>query len=363
MTAAGARRTPYLPVWAFVALFWLLLAVIYASQMALVAPRPPVRIFRTQLTWQSVYYLLWVPFTLLIWRVTRDWEIERLGWPRLLAMHVAFAVAVAVTHASLLVAIALSLLPPNAEPLSMIWFGSVRGRLHLQMLIYAAIVGTGQAFKFHNQYREGQLASARLEAQLSAARLDTLRAQLQPHFLFNSLHSIASLARAGDTAGVVRLISGFSELLRHLLDSRITHHALRDELALVDRYLDIQRVRFGDRLSVSIDATPEAHAARVPLLIVQPLVENALRHGFAPRVEPGHLAVTARRDGASLVIEVRDDGVGLPGGSAATEGPGTGLRNLRFRLREEYGDRQSLAVAPAAGGGVQVTLSLPYSRA
>lgn len=237
----------------------------------------------------------------------------------------------------------------------------VRTRLHTQFLIYASIVAAGQAIAFHNHYRERQVAAARLEAQLAAARLDTLRAQLQPHFLFNSLHSIASLARAGDTAGVVRLISGFSDLLRHLLDSRLTHHSVRDELSLVDRYLEIQRVRFGDRLQVVIDATPEATAARIPLLIVQPLVENALRHGLAPRIETGHLQVHAAREGNALQITVEDDGAGLPDGWKLGDS-GTGLRNLASRLSVEFGDRQSVSVAPRDAGGVTAVVRIPYVR-
>lgn len=294
---------PRLPVWAFVVLFWLLLSMIYASQVMLMTPRPAERVIRTQLTWQSIYYLAWAPFT------------------------------------------------------------HIRGRLHMQLLIYAAIVGTGQAFGFYNQYREGQLAAARLEAQLAAARLDSLRTQLQPHFLFNSLHGIASLARAGDTAGVVRLISAFSDLLRHLLNSQASHHSLRQELELVDRYLDIQRVRFGDRLRATIDAPADAAAARVPMLIVQPLVENSLRHGFASRIEPGRVAVRGRRVGAALVIEVEDDGVGLPAGWRQDNAAGTGLRNVASRLRGEYGDAQELRVEPAAAGGVRVIVRLPYTQA
>lgn len=354
---------PRLPVWAFVVLFWLLLSMIYASQVMLMTPRPAERVIRTQLTWQSIYYLAWAPFTLLIWRLTRGWAIESLGWRRFLAQHVALGLVVAVAHSLAVIGIALALLPAVTEPVSMIVSGYIRGRLHMQLLIYAAIVATGQAFGFYNQYREGQLAAARLEAQLAAARLDSLRTQLQPHFLFNSLHGIASLARAGDTAGVVRLISGFSDLLRHLLDSQASHHSLRQELELVDRYLDIQRVRFGDRLRATIDAPADAAAARVPMLIVQPLVENSLRHGFASRIEPGRVAVRGRRDGAALVIEVEDDGVGLPAGWRQDNGAGTGLRNVASRLRGEYGDAQELRVEPAAAGGVRVIVRLPYTQA
>src|SRR6185436_11072184 len=121
-------------------------------------------------------------------------------------------------------------------------------------------------------------------------------------------------ARAGDNAGVVRLIAGLSELLRHVLESNGRHQSLKDEMRLVDQYLDIQRVRFGDRLTTTVTLDPDAAGARVPPLIVQPLVENAFRHGFGPRVEPGHVSVHARADTAWTTIEVEDDGAGLPAG-------------------------------------------------
>jgi LytS/YehU family sensor histidine kinase len=347
-----------------VTLFWVVLAAIYATQVALVTPGREANALRQQLTWQMIYYVAWAPITLLIWRVTRHWEIDRLGWARFLVQHVVLAIVIGVAQVALAFGLSMVLAPlprANESTGQMIWF-YLRSRVHMQVLIYAAVVGTGQAIGFYKESRERQLTAARLEAQLAAARLDTLRAQLQPHFLFNSLHSIAALARAGDTAGVVRLISGFSDLLRHLLDSSVTHHSLRDELDLVERYLDIQRVRFGDRLRVTIETAPEVAAARVPLLIVQPLVENALRHGFAPRIEPGHLAVRAGREGASLVIRVEDDGVGLPPGWSLGQGPGTGLRNLSSRLEGEFGREQTLLVERRPEGGVSVTIRLPYRR-
>ena len=353
---------PRVPVWFFVVLFWTLLTVVYSTQAALM-PRPESErsMLWSQLVWQGLYYLTWAPLTLLIWRVSERWEIERIGWPRFLLFHLALGTLLALVQAVLVPMAARGVTGvASAEPWPSLVRTYLRSRVHMQFLIYAAVVGAGQAIAFHERYRERQVAAAKLEAQLAEARLDTLRAQLQPHFLFNSLHSIASLARAGDTAGVVRLISGFSDLLRHLLDSRQTHHTVREELSLVERYLDIQRVRFGDRLHVALDATPEAAAARVPLLVVQPLVENSLRHGLAPRIETGTVAVHARREHDDLVIEVGDDGVGLPAGWSLGQGPGTGLRNLASRLAGEFGERQSLTVAPRAGGGVRVSVRVPY---
>jgi two-component system LytT family sensor kinase len=237
----------------------------------------------------------------------------------------------------------------------------VRDRLNVQILIYTTIVGTGAAMTFYERYRDRQLAAAQLEAELTAARLQALRGHLQPHFLFNSLHSIAALARAGDTAGVVRLTAALSDLLRYVLDAGDRHASLREELSIVERYLEIQRARFADRLDVTVDLAPDVADARVPLLIVQPLVENAVRHGLAPRVREGSLMVRAIRDNGRIRIDVEDTGVGLPPGWTLDAATGTGLRNLASRLAAEFGDAAALDVAPREGGGVRAPVTLPYA--
>jgi LytS/YehU family sensor histidine kinase len=224
-----------------------------------------------------------------------------------------------------------------------------------------AIAVSGTSISLYERYRDRQVAAARLEAELAAARLQALRAHLQPHFLFNSLHSIAALARAGDTAAVVRLIASLSELLRHVLDAGDRHAPLSEELEIVERYLEIQQARFADRLHVTVDLAPNVADARVPLLIVQPLVENAVRHGLAPRVREGSLIVRAVRDDGRTRIVVEDTGVGLPAGWSLQNGTGTGLRNLASRLVAEFGDAAALDVRPREGGGVRATVTLPYT--
>ena len=350
---------------AAVAAFWLFVALLYAGQIWWLSKQPGERInLRGALAWQATYYLAWAPFTLLIWRITADWLPERFGWPRYLARHGALCLAIAVAHMTATAAIGYALAPPPAtESLRSMLPLQILSRVHLEILTYTAIVGLGAALTLQARYRDRQLAAARLEAELGAARLDALRVQLQPHFLFNSLHSIASLARAGDNAGVVRLIAGFSDLLRHLLDTTDRHLTLRDELALVDRYLEIQRVRFADRLQATIDLAPDAADARVPLLIVQPLVENALRHGLAPRIDPGSLHVRAARDNGWTRIDVEDSGVGLPAGWTLERATGTGLRNLSSRLAAEFGQDFALDVVARPGGGVRASVRIPYTAA
>ena len=158
----------------------------------------------------------------------------------------------------------------------------------------------------------------------------------------------------------MRLVAALSELLRHVLDAGDRHASLQEELQIVERYLEIQRARFADRLTVTVDLAPEVADARVPLLIVQPLVENAVRHGLAPRVREGTVMIRAVRDNGCTRIEVEDTGVGLPSGWSLNSARGTGLRNLASRLAAEFGDSAVLDVSPRDGGGVRASVTLPY---
>ena len=351
--------------WPAVVVFWVFIAVLYDGQILWLSRMPGERIdLRAAFAWQTTYYLLWIPLTLFVWRTTAGWipESSR-DWLRTIARHLPLFAATAMAH--FVVVTLLSTLMAVGQPTGF-WSAvlmQMRGRLHLELLIYTAAAGTGAALVLDERYRDRRLAAAQLEAELAAARLDALRSQLQPHFLFNSLHSIASLARAGDTAGVVRLIAGFSELLRSLLEQGERHLPLADELQLVERYLEIQRVRFADRLQTTIDLDPGVARARVPLLVVQPLVENALRHGLGPRIEPGALVVRACREAGWTRIDVEDTGEGLPAAWTLEGSRGTGLRNLSARLAAEFGAACSLHVAAREGGGVIATVRIPYAVA
>jgi len=359
-TARGAGGRVTLP-WIAAAGFWLFVSIVYAGQIWWLSKLPGENInIRSALTWQTTYFVLWIPLTLVVWRVTSGWMPESSGgWTRMLLRHAPIFAITASLHFVSVAAVS-QVLGAQREGFWPDVIMQVSGRLHLELLIYTAAAGSGAALVMHQRYRDRELATARLQAELAAARLDALQGHLQPHFLFNSLHSIASLARAGDNAGVVRLIAGFSEILRHLLAREARHLPLQDELQLVERYLEIQRVRFADRLKVAIDLEPDAAAARVPLLIVQPLVENALRHGLAPRVEAGLLNVRARRENGATRIDVEDTGVGLPGGWSLATTKGTGLRNLASRLQAEFGADASLEVTARAEGGVRATVRVPY---
>jgi two-component system LytT family sensor kinase len=224
------------------------------------------------------------------------------------------------------------------------------------LITYAATVGLGHAAEAGRRSRE----LARLQVELSRAQLDALRMQVNPHFLFNTLHTIAAFVREQDGRRAVVLIERLGDVLRHVLrTSTELETPLAAELDFLRRYLDIELARFGDRLAVSFAiADDRAVDAIVPQLILQPLVENALRHGLAPRDAPGRLTIAASRDGDMLTLEVRDDGLGLR--DDWDTGDGFGLANVRARLAATYGSAGRLALDSPASGGTIATITLPY---
>jgi signal transduction histidine kinase len=225
---------------------------------------------------------------------------------------------------------------------------------HLDFLTYAALVGLWQYADARRRRRDRELQASRLEADLAEARLSALRAQLQPHFLFNTLHAISALVHE-DPEAADRMLTQLSELLRMSLErSEAQEITLGQELEMLDRYLSIQQARFQDRLAVLVDVDPHLLGAQVPTLILQPLVENAIRHGLAPRAVPGRLEIHARRRDGRLSIEVRDDGVGLH-----SNHEGRGLKNTRARLQHLYGAEQELTLTPLREG-LSACLSIPY---
>jgi LytS/YehU family sensor histidine kinase len=234
------------------------------------------------------------------------------------------------------------------------WRNSWRQSVAIDPLIYGLLIIGGSGLAAYDRARRLELRESHLESELTRAQLDALHLEIQPHFLFNTLNSIAALIRAKNSSGALSMLVGLSEMMRTTLDrsaSQLTPFG--QELALVKRYIDIQRARFGDRLDVSyrVDEACERHD--VPTFLLQPLVENALRHGLAGSLSSGHLEVGARvvadgTDGADrrLRVWVRDNGVGLRPGFDLARDAGTGLRNIASRLERLYGDRATLSVRP-----------------
>lgn len=225
------------------------------------------------------------------------------------------------------------------------------------LLVYGVILALGHALDYYRRYHERTVHALELEKRLAEARLQALLRQLKPHFLFNTLNGIASLMHR-DVAAADRMLVQLSDLLRLTM-----HHPgqpltkLRDEIAFIGKYLEIERIRFQDRLAFEISAEPAALETQVPSLLLQPLVENAIRHGVEPHARPGRITVSAARDGDEIRLTVRDNGGGMPAGGPAREG--IGLANTRARLRELYGERHRFELANLPEGGLEVRLALP----
>lgn len=228
---------------------------------------------------------------------------------------------------------------------------------HFNLLVYWVIVAVSQAFDYYRRYRERELRAAELEKGLAQAKLQALQMQLNPHFLFNTLHSISSLMHK-DVEAADRMIARLSDLLRAALEGAGTQEvALQQELDLLQLYLGIEQIRFGNRLTVKMNIAPDTLKARVPNLILQPLVENAIRHGIEPRARPGCIEVQAHCQNGNLALAVSDNGAGLGQNGAIKEG--VGLSNTRARLRELYGDAHRFELLRGAEGGVRIELSIP----
>jgi hypothetical protein len=230
---------------------------------------------------------------------------------------------------------------------------------HRNLLIYWALIGGQHALRAYRGWKEQEVAAAELRSRLVEARLEALRMQLHPHFLFNTLHAITTLVRR-DPVEAERVIHDLSDLLRLTLsDGDAPRVPLARELEILDRYLGIQKVRFGGKLRVQRDVDSETLGVLVPTLILQPLVENAIRYAVAERYEGGTVEIRAHRQGDRLRILVRDDGPGLGGVPDESRGRGIGLANTRERLERLYEGDHEFRIEDAPGGGLAVTIDLP----
>lgn len=228
---------------------------------------------------------------------------------------------------------------------------------------YWAFLGIWSAFAATRRSRARELDAARLESQLTAARLQALHSRLHPHFLFNALHSASMLALI-DPEAANRTLARLADLLRDTLrENPDADVSLERELETTQRYLDVERIRFPDRLRVDVDVEPAAMNARVPTLLLQPLVENAVRHGVAATTAAGHLVIRGRRDGSRLVLEVEDDGPGLPREFRLASASGVGLGATAARLALLHPGKHQLELSNLAGGGCRAMVTLPFRAA
>jgi two-component system, LytTR family, sensor kinase len=299
---------------------------------------------------------IWALFTPAILWLAERYPFDRTTWPRSAAVHLAAALGTVVVGAPPTYAISRWLGVPNMVPNVT---AQMTGELFIDLFSYAAIVVLGHALTYSRQSAAERLRTSELEGRLLAARMEALEARMHPHFLFNALNTVSSLVRTGDSKAAVRAVARLGDLLRTLLLDDGQEVTVAQEFDFVGRYLELERFRFGERLSTTIEADPAAMEALVPRLVLQPLVENAVRHGIEPSSNPGRVEVRACRRGDMLELEVRDSGAG-----GATSPPSTriGLANTRARLQQLYGDRQQLALSTDANGTVAKVI-IPFLSA
>ena len=301
-------------------------------------------------------WLLWTALAPAIIALARAMMVHRWSWGRRAASAVALGITLAFAHVIMEIVSVRShgSLMGHADPMGFFSYHLWHGLLTFAVLFTIAVL-----IESERASRERELREALLHDQVSRTQLQMLRMQLQPHFLFNTLNSISALVEDDAQAGQ-RMIGKLSEFLRLTLAE--TGHAdvpLRTELAMVTTYVELERTRFADRLSASFEIAPDAYDALVPNLILQPLVENAIRHGIQPSLGGGTVSVRAAREGESLVLDVIDDGVGLPSGWSDGRS-GIGLSNTRARLRQRFGTRQQLSIERRIPTGTHVRVRVPW---
>ena len=295
-------------------------------------------------------WYLWAVFFVPLFALARRFPFERDRWVRSLLVHLPL------TFVATLVKLALESVLVRVIGMGRIPSPGGLGKLQAALLTCWLISGVCHAFLHYQSAQERRERALALESQLSQARLTLLRNQLHPHFLFNTLHAISTLMHR-DVDAAEQMLARLSDLLRLALNSSEEQEVtLCRELHFVRLYLQIQQIRFQDRLRVEIDTSDEVMEAQVPNMILQPLVENAVQYGVANQTGAARIDVGASRQGGKLELTVRNNGPHFQGGN----GEGVGLRNTRQRLRQLYGDRQELSLQPMDGGGVEVALLLPF---
>jgi two-component system, LytTR family, sensor kinase len=364
MTDARSRMK-----WIAVIAAWAVLGLIYAGPIYIETEAEGMghsawRIF----SWGVLIWLAWAPLTPLIVWLARRYSLIDENWKLSILVHLPAFFLISALHSAAATAITLAVNPFDSMGTSpeAFWprfIGRVKGSFGSDLLIYGAVVGIGYAFDYYRKYRERELLTSQLEAQLAQAQLDSLRMQLHPHFLFNTLNGIVGLVRDNRNQAAVSMLVGLSDLLRHTLEYSTRHEVeLREELNFMKLYLSIQQMRFSDRLQIELDIDPATTRIMVPNLILQPLAENAVRHGIGGSTASGLIGISSHVESDYLRLTVYDNGVGLPDNWQLKGSAGIGLANTAARLQQLYDDNHRFDIRNRNLGGVEVVIEIPLRR-
>jgi signal transduction histidine kinase len=350
-------------LWVSYFLIWTAVGLFFASESSLWGRY----IFRTPVTWDQAlktnlsFYYIWACIAPLVLWLGKRFRFER--GSRTLSFFVHLPTSVLLSSVQLLIAeIVVQSFSPDRLQLYEAFKAIERTFVvyfHINLLTYWAILGIGYGREYYRKFRERELRAAQLRTQLTQAQLQSLKMQLHPHFLFNTFNTISSLMHKNvDDAD--RVLARLGDLLRYSLHNvGVQEVPLREEIDFLQRYLEIEQTRFEDRLRVRINVEPEVLDCRVPNLILQPLVENAIRYAVAPRAGGGCIEISARQVIGSLKITVVDDGPGLPEDYSIPAHEGVGLRNSRERLEQLYGENHRFILSNKSPKGLEVAIVIP----
>ncbi len=359
MVDSASPNRPWIK-WLLIAAAWTLFGIFFASEAIVTRAYAgrPLNVGQTVTIWLICAYI-WLAATPFILILTRRFPLDRQSWLKNTLIHIFLSSVFAIALLSVYVVITAWI---GLQPADRSLWANLRsqyiGTFHSEVLTYWAAVGLTHALIYYRKFREREIRASQLEAQLARAQLDALRMQLQPHFLFNTLNTISVLMKE-NVELANHLLLRLSDLLRLALRNNDTHEVtLREELEFLRNYLEIEQTRFQDRLTVRYDIDEQAEDAQVPNLILQPLVENAIRHAVAPQPGKSIVEIRAVRSNGNIEIQVVDDGPGMQ--PATANGKGIGLSNTRARLDKLYGSAHSFQLSPADGRGLRVTVVLPY---
>jgi hypothetical protein len=352
--------------WAWIAAIWLGLGLFDAMQTVLVMKSEGmhhawVRLFLVTV----VSWLPWALATPFVLRLARRFPPLHLRSYATWLAHVGACLAVGTVFA-LWIALLYTTFNPYADAnpsnFGAIFVDRLENGILSFIVLYAGILTVSYGLDSRARLATSEMEAARLSEGLSQAQLGALRRQIEPHFLFNTLNTVAGLVREDRGDDAIRLIASLSGFLRRMIgDANRQEVPLREELAFTRDYLAIQQMRFGERLEIAIDVPSEFEEARVPNLILQPIVENAIKHGISKRARGGAIRIAASSHGEALTLTVKNDGPPLAANPNA-DGPGVGVANVRARLNGLYGEASSFAIRDCAHGGVEVAISLPLRR-
>jgi two-component system LytT family sensor kinase len=351
--------------WLVIVAIWTGIGLFFCVQDALrfVMRGQPIEmwVFRSEL----VYWWVWIPLTPFALAAARRFWITRQNLWRTIAIHCVIALIIGVLHELMLNGLLyltrdLYVFTPEGQPPPTIEFSRLPVGMLTGFYKYWALIGVYSAFVYARRTRTQQIHAAQLQTRLAQAELQALRMQLHPHFLFNTLHAV-SMLNFSDVDAANRMLVRLSDLLRMSLDNAGKQHvALREELDFLRKYLEIEQTRFADRLRVDIDVDERVLDAEVPNLVLQPLVENAIRHGVSRSAQMGKIEITARRHLDNLVLKICDNGPGIAADWDPEQNAGIGLSTTIARLEQLYGDQHTFTIRPRAEGGTCAEIILPY---